>query len=54
MKVEVLSEFSELGKTKPPAKNCKSPFPGFRIVIYDFEYVPADGGGTKSCLPGLA
>ena len=36
MKVEVSSESSELGKTQPPAKNCRTPFPGFRIVTYDF------------------
>ena len=44
MKVEISSEYSEHGKTQPPAKNCKPPFPGFRIVTYDFEYVPVDGG----------
>lgn len=43
MKVEVSSESSELGKTQPPAKNCKTPFPGFRIVTYDFEYVSVEG-----------
>ena len=44
MKVEVLSESSELGITRHPAKNCKTPFPGYRIVTYDFEYVSVDGG----------
>jgi len=43
MKVEVSSESSELGKTQPPAKNCRTPFPGFRIVTYDFEYVSVEG-----------
>ena len=37
MKVDVLSESSEQVKTQSTAKNCKTPFPGFRIVTYDFE-----------------
>jgi hypothetical protein len=47
MKVEILSESSEQVKTKPPAKNCKTPFPGFRVVTYDFEYVSIDGERPK-------
>ena len=47
MKVEVLSESSELGITRHPAKNCKTPFPGYRIVTYDFEYVSVDGERPK-------
>jgi len=43
MKVETSSKSSEHGKTRPPAKNCKTPFPGFRIVTYDFEYVSVEG-----------
>ena len=43
MKVEISSESSELGKTRPTAKNCKPPFPRFRIVTYDFEYVSVEG-----------
>jgi len=43
MKVEVSSESSDLGKTQHPAKNCRTPFPGFRIVTYDFEYVSVEG-----------
>ena len=47
MKVETSSESSELGKTLSPAKNCKPPFPGLRIVTYDFEYVSVDGERPK-------
>ena len=37
MKVETSSESSERGSALSLAKNCKPPFPGFRIVTYDFE-----------------
>ena len=43
MKVEVLSESSEQYKKRSTAKNCKTPFPGYRIVTYDFEYISVDG-----------
>lgn len=43
MKVDVLSESSEQYKKRSTAKNCKTPFPGYRIVTYDFEYFSVDG-----------
>ena len=42
MKVDVLSESSEQYKTQSTAKNCKTPFHGYRIVTYDFEYVSVE------------
>jgi DNA polymerase I len=47
MKVDVLSESSEQYKTQSTAKNCKTPFPGFRIVTYDFEFVSVEGERPK-------
>ncbi|SVE36536.1 uncharacterized protein METZ01_LOCUS489390, partial [marine metagenome] len=45
--VDVLSESSGQYKTQSTAENCKTPFPGFRIVTYDFEYVSIDGERPK-------
>ena len=47
MKVETSSEYSEHDKTRHPAKNCRPPFPGFRIVTYDFEFISVDGERPK-------
>ena len=43
MKVDVLSESSEQYKTRSTAKSFETPFPGYRIVTYDFEYVSVEG-----------
>ena len=43
MKVDVLSESSEQYKTRSTTKSFETPFPGFRIVTYDFEYVSVEG-----------
>ena len=47
MTVETLRETEELDSAKSATESSKHPFPGFRIVTYDFEYVSVDGERPK-------
>ena len=43
MKTQALSESSGQLKTRSLSNGCKTPFPGFRLVTYDFEFISVEG-----------